>query len=154
MKTCPSNVFLLTQAVHVEMEQALHDKDELKLRVHSYITEVSRIEKLMATKVKEVWSYTSFGYSLADADPQNFTPRSRRTGTCWNASGWPTPSPRSGSRSCSRLKASTTPSAWSCCLRTQSEGSSARPSVTTSERSSRYDPTGDSQEPCKNGTLE
>lgn len=74
MKTRRSDVFLLTQAVHVEMEQALRDKDELKLRVHSYITEVSRIEKLMATKVKEVWSYTSFGYSLADADPQDSPP--------------------------------------------------------------------------------
>ncbi|XP_072246045.1 centrosomal protein of 135 kDa [Leuresthes tenuis] len=41
------------QAVHVEMEEALHEKDELKLRVHSYISEVSRIEKLMATKEKE-----------------------------------------------------------------------------------------------------
>ncbi|XP_041862587.1 centrosomal protein of 135 kDa isoform X2 [Melanotaenia boesemani] len=38
------------QAVHVEMEEALHEKDELKLRIHSYISEVSRIEKLMATK--------------------------------------------------------------------------------------------------------
>lgn len=34
------------------MEQALNDKDELKMRVHSYISEVSRIEKLMAAKVK------------------------------------------------------------------------------------------------------
>eukprot|EP00064_Thunnus_orientalis_P017659 superscaffoldBa00003812_g17744 len=41
------------QAVHVEMEEALHEKDELKLRVHSYISEVSRIEKLMATKARE-----------------------------------------------------------------------------------------------------
>ncbi|XP_067453663.1 centrosomal protein of 135 kDa isoform X1 [Thunnus thynnus] len=41
------------QAVHVEMEEALHEKDELKLRVHSYISEVSRIEKLMATKEQE-----------------------------------------------------------------------------------------------------
>lgn len=46
-------VFLFMQAVHVEMEEALHEKDELKLRVHSYITEVSRIEKLMATKAGE-----------------------------------------------------------------------------------------------------
>lgn len=45
------------QAVHVEMEEALHEKDELKLRVHSYISEVSRIEKLMATKARKnsVW---------------------------------------------------------------------------------------------------
>ncbi|XP_059197892.1 centrosomal protein of 135 kDa [Centropristis striata] len=41
------------QAVHVEMEEALNEKDELKLRVHSYISEVSRIEKLMATKEQE-----------------------------------------------------------------------------------------------------
>ncbi|XP_054459052.1 centrosomal protein of 135 kDa isoform X2 [Anoplopoma fimbria] len=41
------------QAVHVEMEEALHEKDELKMRVHSYISEVSRIEKLMATKEQE-----------------------------------------------------------------------------------------------------
>lgn len=34
------------------MEQALNDKDELKMRVHSYISEVSRIEKLMVAKVK------------------------------------------------------------------------------------------------------
>ncbi|XP_023127562.2 centrosomal protein of 135 kDa isoform X1 [Amphiprion ocellaris] len=41
------------QTVHVEMEEALHEKDELKLRVHSYISEVSRIEKLMASKEQE-----------------------------------------------------------------------------------------------------
>ncbi|XP_026161092.1 centrosomal protein of 135 kDa isoform X2 [Mastacembelus armatus] len=41
------------QAVHMEMEEALHEKDELTLRVHSYISEVSRIEKLMATKEQE-----------------------------------------------------------------------------------------------------
>ncbi|XP_039984981.1 centrosomal protein of 135 kDa isoform X2 [Xiphias gladius] len=41
------------QAVHMEMEEVLHEKDELKLRVHSYISEVSRIEKLMATKEQE-----------------------------------------------------------------------------------------------------
>uniref|UniRef100_G3PMR8 Centrosomal protein 135 n=1 Tax=Gasterosteus aculeatus TaxID=69293 RepID=G3PMR8_GASAC len=41
------------QAVHVEMEEALHEKDELKMRVHSYISEVSRIEKLMNTKEQE-----------------------------------------------------------------------------------------------------
>ncbi|XP_034439541.1 centrosomal protein of 135 kDa isoform X1 [Hippoglossus hippoglossus] len=41
------------QAVHMEMEEAMHEKDELKLRVHSYISEVSRIEKLMATKEQE-----------------------------------------------------------------------------------------------------
>ncbi|KAM9385560.1 centrosomal protein of 135 kDa isoform 2-T2 [Pholidichthys leucotaenia] len=41
------------QAVHVEMEEALHEKDELKLRVHVYISEVAKIEKLMATKEQE-----------------------------------------------------------------------------------------------------
>ncbi|XP_037530312.1 centrosomal protein of 135 kDa [Nematolebias whitei] len=41
------------QTVHAEMEEALHEKDELKLRVHSYISEVSRIEQLMATKEQE-----------------------------------------------------------------------------------------------------
>uniref|UniRef100_A0A8C2ZSB9 Centrosomal protein 135 n=1 Tax=Cyclopterus lumpus TaxID=8103 RepID=A0A8C2ZSB9_CYCLU len=41
------------QAVHGEMEEALHEKDELKLRVHSYISEVSRIEKVMAAKEQE-----------------------------------------------------------------------------------------------------
>lgn len=35
----------------MEMEEVLHEKDELKLRIHSYISEVSRIEKLMAAKV-------------------------------------------------------------------------------------------------------
>ncbi|KAM3875853.1 centrosomal protein of 135 kDa [Diretmus argenteus] len=41
------------QAVHAEMEDALHEKDELKLRVHSYISEVSRVENLMAAKEQE-----------------------------------------------------------------------------------------------------
>ncbi|KAM9849282.1 centrosomal protein of 135 kDa [Aulostomus maculatus] len=41
------------QAVHAEMEEALHKGDELKLRVHSYISEVSRMEKLMASKEQE-----------------------------------------------------------------------------------------------------
>ncbi|KAJ0065301.1 hypothetical protein NL108_007027 [Boleophthalmus pectinirostris] len=44
------------QAVHLEMEEALHEKDELKLRVHSYITEVARIEKVMAAKVRSLFS--------------------------------------------------------------------------------------------------
>ncbi|XP_043985251.1 centrosomal protein of 135 kDa [Gambusia affinis] len=41
------------QVVHLEMEEALHKKDELNSRVQSYISEVSRIEKLMATKEQE-----------------------------------------------------------------------------------------------------
>lgn len=40
------------KAVHAEMEDALHERDELKIRIHSYITEVSRIETLIATKVR------------------------------------------------------------------------------------------------------
>uniref|UniRef100_A0A8C6ULT3 Centrosomal protein 135 n=1 Tax=Neogobius melanostomus TaxID=47308 RepID=A0A8C6ULT3_9GOBI len=41
------------QAVHMEMEEALHEKDELKLRVHSYISEVARVEKVIAAKEQE-----------------------------------------------------------------------------------------------------
>ncbi|XP_016526216.1 centrosomal protein of 135 kDa isoform X2 [Poecilia formosa] len=41
------------QVVHLEMEEALQEKDELNSRVQSYISEVSRIEKLMATKEQE-----------------------------------------------------------------------------------------------------
>ncbi|XP_010870556.2 centrosomal protein of 135 kDa isoform X1 [Esox lucius] len=41
------------QAVHAEMEEALHEKDELKMRVHSYISEVARIENMMTIKEQE-----------------------------------------------------------------------------------------------------
>ncbi|CAB1332076.1 unnamed protein product [Coregonus sp. 'balchen'] len=41
------------QAVHAEMEEALHEKDELKMRVHSYISEVARIENMMLAKEQE-----------------------------------------------------------------------------------------------------
>ncbi|CAM4693182.1 unnamed protein product [Leuciscus chuanchicus] len=41
------------QAVHAEMQEALNERDELKLRVHSYISEVARIESLMASKEQE-----------------------------------------------------------------------------------------------------
>jgi len=34
------------------MQEALNERDELKLRVHSYISEVARIESLMAAKVR------------------------------------------------------------------------------------------------------
>lgn len=51
-KTC-----LSAQVVHLEMEEALHKKDELNSRVQSYISEVSRIEKLMATKVRSMLSF-------------------------------------------------------------------------------------------------
>ncbi|KAJ3600083.1 hypothetical protein NHX12_034035 [Muraenolepis orangiensis] len=39
--------------VHAEMEEALHQKDELKARVHAYISEVARIEKLITAKERE-----------------------------------------------------------------------------------------------------
>lgn len=39
------------KAVHREMEEALRERDELKMRVHSYISEVAKIEKMMAAKV-------------------------------------------------------------------------------------------------------
>ncbi|XP_056414343.1 centrosomal protein of 135 kDa [Hyla sarda] len=41
------------QTVTLELENAIHEKEELKLRVHSYISEVSRIETLMASKEQE-----------------------------------------------------------------------------------------------------
>ncbi|XP_030628630.1 centrosomal protein of 135 kDa [Chanos chanos] len=41
------------QAVHAEMEEALRERDELKLRVHSYISEVARIENLLGAKDQE-----------------------------------------------------------------------------------------------------
>ncbi|XP_063057428.1 centrosomal protein of 135 kDa isoform X2 [Engraulis encrasicolus] len=41
------------QAVHSEMDEAFHDKEELKMRVQSYISEVARIENLMAAKELE-----------------------------------------------------------------------------------------------------
>uniref|UniRef100_A0A4W3IKG4 Centrosomal protein 135 n=1 Tax=Callorhinchus milii TaxID=7868 RepID=A0A4W3IKG4_CALMI len=40
------------QAINTELEEALNEKDELKSRVHNYITEVSRIENLMASKFR------------------------------------------------------------------------------------------------------
>ena len=46
------------QAVHAEMDEALHEKDELKARVHSYIIEVARIEKLMAVKARQYSTIT------------------------------------------------------------------------------------------------
>ncbi|XP_076873237.1 centrosomal protein of 135 kDa isoform X3 [Brachyhypopomus gauderio] len=41
------------QTVHAEMEEALRDRDELKMRVHSYISEVARFENMMAAKEQE-----------------------------------------------------------------------------------------------------
>uniref|UniRef100_A0A8C9SW36 Centrosomal protein 135 n=1 Tax=Scleropages formosus TaxID=113540 RepID=A0A8C9SW36_SCLFO len=41
------------QAVHVELEQAMRDQDDLKMRVHSYIAEVARVENMMALKEQE-----------------------------------------------------------------------------------------------------
>ena len=52
----------------MEMEEALHEKDELKMRVHSYITEVSRIEKLMASKVEQSKYCPSRFFWLCEVD--------------------------------------------------------------------------------------
>ncbi|XP_040190641.1 centrosomal protein of 135 kDa isoform X2 [Rana temporaria] len=41
------------QTVSLELENAMHEKEELKLRVHGYISEVARIETLMAAKEQE-----------------------------------------------------------------------------------------------------
>ncbi|XP_077333575.1 centrosomal protein of 135 kDa isoform X1 [Lithobates pipiens] len=41
------------QTVALELENAMHEKEELKLRVHGYISEVARIETLMAAKEQE-----------------------------------------------------------------------------------------------------
>ncbi|KAG8453777.1 hypothetical protein GDO86_000415, partial [Hymenochirus boettgeri] len=41
------------QAVTMELQTVMHEKEELKLRVHGYISEVSRIESLMAAKEQE-----------------------------------------------------------------------------------------------------
>ncbi|CAJ0942662.1 unnamed protein product, partial [Ranitomeya imitator] len=41
------------QTVTLELENAVREKEELKLRVHGYISEVSRIETLMAAKEQE-----------------------------------------------------------------------------------------------------
>lgn len=123
------------------MEQALNDKDELKLRVHSYISEVSRVEKLMAAKVKENLLVLILDFPQLMLTPRTvpYHPhlRSRRTGTCWSALGWPAPSLRSRSSSCRRPKALATPSAWSCSPQTRIDGDSESPSATRRERSSR-----------------
>ncbi|XP_053314564.1 centrosomal protein of 135 kDa [Spea bombifrons] len=41
------------QTVSMELENAMHEKEELKLRIHGYISEVSRIETIMAAKEQE-----------------------------------------------------------------------------------------------------
>ncbi|NXH16239.1 CP135 protein, partial [Bucco capensis] len=41
------------QAISTELEDAICEKEEMKTRVHSYITEVSRFESLIASKEKE-----------------------------------------------------------------------------------------------------
>lgn len=88
----------------MEMEEALHERDELKLRVHSYISEVSRIEKLMATKArKKLFTHLWFE-DLLFADFTTLTHRSRRTGTCWSVSGRLTLRQSSRSRSYSKLR--------------------------------------------------
>uniref|UniRef100_A0A674ITG3 Centrosomal protein 135 n=1 Tax=Terrapene triunguis TaxID=2587831 RepID=A0A674ITG3_9SAUR len=41
------------QAVTTELEEAVREKEEMKTRVHNYVTEVSRFESLMASKEQE-----------------------------------------------------------------------------------------------------
>lgn len=41
------------QQISLELEAAVQEKEEMKSRVHNYITEVSRWESLMAAKVKK-----------------------------------------------------------------------------------------------------
>ncbi|XP_068134682.1 centrosomal protein of 135 kDa isoform X2 [Hyperolius riggenbachi] len=41
------------QTVTLELENAMHEKEDLKLRVHGYISEVAKIETLMAAKEQE-----------------------------------------------------------------------------------------------------
>ncbi|XP_062991870.1 centrosomal protein of 135 kDa [Elgaria multicarinata webbii] len=41
------------QAISTELEIALREKEEMKIRVHNYITEVSRFESLMSSKERE-----------------------------------------------------------------------------------------------------
>ncbi|XP_053111960.1 centrosomal protein of 135 kDa isoform X2 [Hemicordylus capensis] len=41
------------QAVSMDLELSLREKEELKIRIHNYITEVSRFENLMASKERE-----------------------------------------------------------------------------------------------------
>lgn len=53
-------LFCCVKAVHREMEEALREKDELKMRVHSYISEVAKIEKMMTAKVKHIYMLFSF----------------------------------------------------------------------------------------------
>ncbi|XP_025942215.1 centrosomal protein of 135 kDa isoform X4 [Apteryx rowi] len=45
--------FQCVKAVSTELEDAIREKEEMKTRVHNYITEVSRFESLMALKEKE-----------------------------------------------------------------------------------------------------
>uniref|UniRef100_A0A673NI26 Centrosomal protein 135 n=1 Tax=Sinocyclocheilus rhinocerous TaxID=307959 RepID=A0A673NI26_9TELE len=44
---------LATMTRENQMQEALNERDELKLRVHSYISEVARIESMMAAKEQE-----------------------------------------------------------------------------------------------------
>jgi hypothetical protein len=46
------------------MEEALHEKDELKMRVHSYISEVARIENIMLAKVSSNTLHSSSIFTL------------------------------------------------------------------------------------------
>ena len=40
------------QTVHAEMQRAMQDKDDLKIRVQAYIAEVARVERLIAAKAR------------------------------------------------------------------------------------------------------
>lgn len=54
-KVDPMCLCCCVKAVHREMEEALRERDELKMRVHAYISEVAKIEKMMAAKVKHTY---------------------------------------------------------------------------------------------------
>lgn len=45
--------FFFVQAAHEKMEEALHEREALKQRVHSYVDTVSRIENILKTKARE-----------------------------------------------------------------------------------------------------
>lgn len=149
-------LYNFNQAVHVEMQQAMHEKDDLKLRVHSYITEVAKIEKLMATKAScficcvttgtRWWwlncncKHTSFMCLATHTKlTECLTGRSRRTGTWWNSTGWLSLRWWNGTKSCVRWKVSTTLSAWSFSLQTQNEGTSPIQSPSRRGKSVRWD---------------
>ena len=55
-----------SQEISIELETAVQEKEEMKSRVHKYITEVSRWESLMAAKVNNsVWLAFKTGFLRA-----------------------------------------------------------------------------------------